>query len=545
MSEESRFRAPRPHGQPQPQPATAATSRVRRTEDPLAELARLIGQEDPFAEFVAQRPADPRASGNLGIQRRTRPADGRGYDGRPAERRRPPARTPEPSLDDADHHEAPEPTRGNGRGAYAYGGFRAPRAEDLAPVTARSSREDSASTRPQPSRHERADAYREHERPAARTETRHARRAPLRQDDDPAYDSYSSSDYDPDYAEDAYLPAHGDEFYDEAPRRRLRPWLLAGVAAVAVVVVGTSGLFAYRAIFGVSNTGTPPATIRAEAGPTKVAPGSSTKSSESGSNKQIYDRVGGDTHNNERIVSREERPIEGPNNSPVPSPGRMPGGGTVAAVPQALTPPGPAPVPQPTASTEPRRVRTVTVRADGSVVPEQNRVATPPATAQRPGNTPLALNNTSGNLGPAAPAARPSNTAPAAPQSDNPWASVTSSNQLSAPVATNQAALAPQATAPANPAPIVAVNTPPPAGSYVVQVAAQKTEADAAATWQQLQQKYSSVLGGQQASIRRVDLGERGVFYRAQVGPFGSRGQASEVCQSLKAAGGECVIQRN
>jgi cell division septation protein DedD len=135
--------------------------------------------------------------------------------------------------------------------------------------------------------------------------------------------------------------------------------------------------------------------------------------------------------------------------------------------------------------------------------------------------------------------------APATPQSDNPWASVTGSNQLSAPVATNQAALAPQATAPANPPPIVAVNTPPPAGSYVVQVAAQKTEADAAATWQQLQQKYSSVLGGQQASIRRVDLGERGVFYRAQVGPFGSRGQASEVCQSLKAAGGECVIQRN
>ena len=89
------------------------------------------------------------------------------------------------------------------------------------------------------------------------------------------------------------------------------------------------------------------------------------------------------------------------------------------------------------------------------------------------------------------------------------------------------------------------MNTPAPAGSYVVQVAAQKTEADAASTWQQLQQKYPAVLGSQQAAIRRVDLGERGVFYRAQVGPFGSRSQASEVCQNLKAAGGECVIQRN
>jgi cell division septation protein DedD len=105
--------------------------------------------------------------------------------------------------------------------------------------------------------------------------------------------------------------------------------------------------------------------------------------------------------------------------------------------------------------------------------------------------------------------------------------------------------LSPQSASASNSAPIVAVQTPPPAGSYVVQVAAQKSEAEAAATWQQLQQRYAAVLGGQQATIRRVDLGERGVFYRAQVGPFASRSQASEVCQSLKAAGGECVIQRN
>ena len=104
---------------------------------------------------------------------------------------------------------------------------------------------------------------------------------------------------------------------------------------------------------------------------------------------------------------------------------------------------------------------------------------------------------------------------------------------------TQQAALPPQ------PAPTVAVNTPVPAGSYVVQVAAQKSEGEAQQTWQALQQKYSSVLGSQHATIRRVDLGERGVFYRAQVGPFTTRAQASEVCQSLKAAGGECVIQRN
>ena len=72
-----------------------------------------------------------------------------------------------------------------------------------------------------------------------------------------------------------------------------------------------------------------------------------------------------------------------------------------------------------------------------------------------------------------------------------------------------------------------------------------KTEADAQASWQQLQSKYSSVLGNQQVSFKRVDLGDRGTFYRAMVGPFSGRDQAYEMCQNLKAAGGECVVQRN
>jgi hypothetical protein len=525
MSEES-IRAPRAHGQPQPQPSTAASSRVRRTEDPLAELARLIGQEDPFAEFVAQRPSDPRASGNLGIQRRTRPADGRGYEGRPTDRRPAPSRTRESSLDDAADHAAETP-RTNGRGTYAYGGMRTSRAEEATPTLPRSFRDDGSSRSSTPTADRGGESRRERDRSSDPSDSRQARRTTRH--DDPGYDSYAGSDYDPDYADDAFLPAHGDEFYEEAPRRKLRPWLLAGVAVVAVVIVSASALFAYRAVFGVTSTGAPPVTIRPEAGPTKVAPGSTTKSADTGSNKQIYDRVGGDSsQGSERMISREERPLES-------APTRMPAG-TVAAVPPA---PQAAPVSsQQSASTEPRRVRTVTVRADGSVVGDQGRPAAP-AAAQRASNSqpstgPLALSNTTGSSGAVAAPARPS-------QGDNPWASVTGGSQTSAP--TTQAALPSQGAG--NPAPIVAVNTPAPAGSYVVQVAAQKTEADAASTWQQLQQKYPAVLGNQQASIRRVDLGERGVFYRAQVGPFGSRSQASEVCQSLKAAGGECVIQRN
>ena len=42
--------------------------------------------------------------------------------------------------------------------------------------------------------------------------------------------------------------------------------------------------------------------------------------------------------------------------------------------------------------------------------------------------------------------------------------------------------------------------------------------------------------------IRRADLGSKGVFYRAMVGPFRSAHEASQFCSSYKAAGGQCVV---
>ncbi len=45
--------------------------------------------------------------------------------------------------------------------------------------------------------------------------------------------------------------------------------------------------------------------------------------------------------------------------------------------------------------------------------------------------------------------------------------------------------------------------------------------------------------------IKRADLGEKGVYYRAMVGPFGSSEEAVQFCNSLKSAGGQCFVQRN
>ncbi len=59
-----------------------------------------------------------------------------------------------------------------------------------------------------------------------------------------------------------------------------------------------------------------------------------------------------------------------------------------------------------------------------------------------------------------------------------------------------------------------------------------------------LQAKFPQQLGGRQPLIRRVDLGAKGIYYRAMVGPFGSAEEASKLCSSLKAAGGQCLIQK-
>ena len=76
-------------------------------------------------------------------------------------------------------------------------------------------------------------------------------------------------------------------------------------------------------------------------------------------------------------------------------------------------------------------------------------------------------------------------------------------------------------------------------------MSSQKSEADAQASYRALQGKYPSVLGSRSPVIKRADLGDKGVYYRAMVGPFGSPDEASQFCSSLKAAGGQCVVQRN
>jgi SPOR domain len=457
--------------------------------DPLAELARLIGQTDPFGEFgreTARRASAPP------------PAERADWDA-------PPVNSPYAPRAGADYRSAPTTPNYAGNGAQNYGREdygRQPYSDP--PVT-----DD-----PYAAEHE-AHGYL------------------------PGQADYQQEGYD-------YDPAHqaGEEYYDDAPPSRWRLGVVAVVSVLALAVIGTAGAFGYRALFGSSGSSQPPPVIKADAGPSKVVPATTGKDTQSG--KLITDRVN-DRGQSEKLVSREEQPIDRPATAML-----------TPSAPQAVLGSG-------VVSNEPKKVRTIAIHPDQPVGADAQAPApplaaaassrtAPPAATARPAPPPpparAAADTSTADAEQNAPApptaARPAPAArQAAPASSNTPLSLSPDVAPTRPAAaaTRTASVAaPAAMAPA--APAAASSGSPGSGSFV-QVSSQRSEAEAQAAFRDLQAKYPNQLGGRQPVIYRVDLGAKGTYYRTMVGPFASSGAAGDLCSSLKAAGGQCLIQRN
>lgn len=351
------------------------------------------------------------------------------------------------------------------------------------------------------------------------------------------------------------MPApHDDEFYDDAPRKGRRKGLLTVAAVLVLAVVGTAGAFGYRNYLSRSHA-VPPPVIKASGEPSKVAPppAAAAAQAESSASKFSYDRFG-DRGKDEQVVVREEKPVDSKEiaRSAVPR-------AAISTAPAASTPPPPPATAAPSALGEPRKVRTVQIRPDQvepSTTPQNVTAAPPNPLAPTAGNAPPVSN--------VPPPAANAQAVPAVPPPPaNAQAVVPPPRSTSTRVAT-RGATAPQPTRAAN-APLsltpgsgAAAATPPPraprvasapvasgAGNFLVQVSSQRSEADAESAFKTIQAKHASVLSGRPHLVRRADLGSKGVYYRAMVGPFASRDQAVQLCSDLKAAGGSCVVQTN
>ncbi|MEY4707194.1 MAG: hypothetical protein RJB58_917 [Pseudomonadota bacterium] len=101
---------------------------------------------------------------------------------------------------------------------------------------------------------------------------------------------------------------------------------------------------------------------------------------------------------------------------------------------------------------------------------------------------------------------------------------------------------APRALTPSAPAPVAA--TPAAAGSYVLQIGAFKSQAEADAAWRAYRSKHAALLTGYSPDVRQVDLGEKGTWYRLRIAGFNDREVASALCDRLKADGGGCFLGR-
>lgn len=509
--------------------------RPGQSVDPLAELTRIVGQDDPLKDIFAPKPRD--------AQPRAGQQDAAPVPSQPT-LAWPPARQ-EPAFEQSAYDEpayAPQQpaTRppAEVRGALdefealmRRGDARAP--EAVTPVAVRA-----PAYLPEPEYEPEPEAYARQAAPAPS----HARDL-----DDEAGRSYAPAQQG-DYGQyqGQYAPhgqAQAEEDYPDLEPRRSRKGLWTAAALVAIGIIGVGGAMTMR---GGSKTadGQPPL-IAADAAPVKIEPVNPGGTEIPNQNKQIYERAGSAAPPAvTKVVNQEEQPIDVQQTARLmqprvvmPGPGATPQNGEGAdpinalanaplASVAAATPGEPAltAVPAVPGLGEPRRVRTVSIRPDGTVLPAGpanggvNTAAAVPA--------PMVTGSTT------QPRPRPA-AAPEAPKAQERTASATTPVQVARAAPTEAPAAAP-ATAAARAG----------TGDFTVQLGAPGSESEARATFSGLQKKYAGILGGQQPIVRRTDLAGGKTVYRLRVGPF-SREDATTMCTQLQAAGGQCFIAKN
>lgn len=339
---------------------------------------------------------------------------------------------------------------------------------------------------------------------------------------------------------------------DEEPKprnsRRMIYLATAGLAvvlgAVALTLVARSG----------GKTGGEPPTILAATGPAKVQPANPGGANVATQPSSVLDRSQGDRIAASKVVTREEQPVD------------------LAAAAPAVSRPQPvvpmarpdqpfntgAPIAAPTtASTnasgfpEPKRVKTVSVRPDGTVISPDSAAAPAAPVPARPLIAALPPNPSA-----ARPAPAPAATSPAAPPAAAKPVAATpkaTTRVANAPAQDGDAAAGTPAapsirTAAARPAAAptatpAAITTGGGPGGYSVQLAAPPSEAEAKSAITRLQTKFAGELGGRRPAIVKATVGEKSI-YRVRVSGL-SKDDAGKLCSSIQSSGGQCFVAKN
>ncbi|AVA21397.1 MULTISPECIES: SPOR domain-containing protein [unclassified Rhizobium] len=376
--------------------------------------------------------------------------------------------------------------------------------------------------------------------------------------------------------------------------------------ATAAAVIAVLGLGAYG-IYGWVRHGSPistfsgePRVITADADPVKVAPENPGGTVVPNQDKAVYDRVAGDSTaapKQKELVSSNEQPVDVVQKTLIPESVSPDDGSDDQVTP---TPVGETEDPRllpnqngnnantaanddsQVPSVSPRKVRTMIVKPDGSLVAREEPAVDNTTTAASPASTPktpaakppVGNQVASADLRPSTAETQASQ--PAADQADDGDSASAESTPIrvvkTTPVPTSRPAQQPAKAAPAVPAAATnnaAAAHPAPAqpkpqqvasaspaaaqaapaasasasGAYGVQIASLPSEAEAQKSQANLKVKFASVIGGHPLEIRKADIAGKGTYYRVRV-VAGSKDEAADICQRYRAAGGTCLISK-
>lgn len=291
----------------------------------------------------------------------------------------------------------------------------------------------------------------------------------------------------------------GYDAAEEEPERkgfmRVRPWH----AVTAIALIAASGLawgFAKRGgILGKRDI----ATISAPDGPSKVPPAANADAGADKPEAAVLDR-----HENaqvKRVISHQEQAVE-----PRVEPRSVyNGAGQNGANGNSA----------PLAGSQPKKIKTVSVRSDGSLISSD----APPAVAKaaNAGSRDAAMKHLSTTP---APLPRPSTTPHA--------------EKTAKPKPPQKVAEAEDNTAATDSASKIQK------GGFAVQFGAAANEAEAHALVSKVATKYGSQLGGHKPTFKMAKVGERTV-YRVRVSGM-SKESAASICGEVKSSGGSCFV---
>ena len=508
-----------PRAAPAPSPASSQSPK----EDPLAELARIVGSDDPYRSFWPQ-------GGNV-------PSSSQGGKGSP--QMAPPRSAP---------------------------GQQEPFEDELAALA--------------------RNGGRSYEDPLSPEMQQRAPHAAVQHDDERAYQELASRSvpYDPDQlapmGDGSETYANDDIDYRGPAPRRSRKALVAVIAVLALAGIGVGAAVMGRGTGGIRLAGAPPV-ITAETGPSKVQPENPGGTVVPNQDRQIYNKQTTEDTKTAKVVTGEEQPMDvvaaAKRDAPrvvLPSTGAAPSAATSTSTsgiaaqapkPEAQSTPGVIP-----GLGEPRRVKTVSVRPDGSVIDGQTgEPAAPPAgarlmsvtqasslptpaaaptaeaTAPKPDAAPTRTASTTTTSGPTpVPAPRPrTETTGSTPTTTAAVPAAPAPKPAAPRVTTTQA----QPTQVASTQPIVPQPVEQSAasgsGGWAVQLAGSPSEPEAKSTATRLQARFSSELGGAAPSVVKADVNGK-TLYRVRVLGM-TKDDATALCSRLVAAGGVCFVAKS